>query len=190
MSAPTEVFVFSELDADGAFRTERVLRAMGDEAPLRVAYFPAGGRAADGRPRFGKALELAHHARTLGAEGVVREALFRAFREQRAIDRIDVLAEIAGECGLDPVGARIALDIDAFAAAVAAEHTAVASVGITVVPTVVFGRGPRAVTRTGALTRADVEQALRECATDASHDEPSASNEHVELRADHGPPDR
>jgi len=60
-----------------------------------------------------KAHELVFHAAGENSPGEIHEALFRAYLiDGRDIGRVDVLAELAREVGLDPAQAKAALDVD------------------------------------------------------------------------------
>jgi predicted DsbA family dithiol-disulfide isomerase len=66
--------------------------------------------------RTRKAHEAVAYARSEGALEAMHAAVYRAWWvEGRDIGRIDVLADIAGEVGLDPTAMRVALDIDQWA---------------------------------------------------------------------------
>src|SRR5687767_6393862 len=81
--------------------------------------------------RTRKAHELARHAGGQGRGDLLREALFAAYlRDDRDIGRIDVLAEVARECGLDATEARVVLDIDTHAAAVLGQSAQIRAAGI------------------------------------------------------------
>ncbi len=86
-------------------------------------------------PRTAKAHEAAAFARRHGAFDRLHRAIFRAyFVEGRDIGRIDELVHLAGAVGLDETELRIALDIDAFADAVAEAEQEAARSGVTGVP--------------------------------------------------------
>jgi len=66
--------------------------------------------------RTRKAHEAVAFARSEGALEAMHAAVYNAWWVQgRDIGRIDVLAELAGEVGLDPTAMRVALDIDQWA---------------------------------------------------------------------------
>lgn len=66
-----------------------------------------------------KAHELAFHARQEDCFEEIHEALFRAYLiDGRDIGRIDVLVEIAGAAGLDPLEVKAVLDVDRYRDAV------------------------------------------------------------------------
>lgn len=93
--------------------------------------------------RTRKAHEAAAHARTHGQLEAMHAAIFRAyFVDGRDIGRIDVLAAIGGEIGLDAGDLRFALDADRWTEQVVAEGRAAAALGIDAVPA--FLRGPGA----------------------------------------------
>ena len=85
--------------------------------------------------RTRKAHEAATFARAQGRFDAMHRALYRAYWvEGRDIGRIDVLAEIGAEAGLDALELRVALDVDGHAEAVRAEAAEAASLGIRAVP--------------------------------------------------------
>jgi predicted DsbA family dithiol-disulfide isomerase len=85
--------------------------------------------------RTRKAHEAAAHARTLGLLEEMHAAIFRAhFVEGRDIGRIDVLAAIGGEIGLDAGDLRFALGADRWTEQVVADGRAAAALGIDAVP--------------------------------------------------------
>jgi predicted DsbA family dithiol-disulfide isomerase len=66
-----------------------------------------------------KAHELAFHARQEDRFEEIHEALFRAYLiDGRDIGRIDLLVEIAGSAGLDPMEVKAVLDVDKYRDAV------------------------------------------------------------------------
>ena len=85
--------------------------------------------------RTRKAHEAAAYARSQGRLEEMHAALFRAhFVEGRDIGRIDVLAQIGGEVGLDAGDLKFALDADSWTAQVVADEREAESLGITAVP--------------------------------------------------------
>lgn len=85
--------------------------------------------------RTRKAHEAVAFAREHGLTEEMHAAIFRAhFVEGRDIGRIDVLAEIGGEVGLDASDLRFALNADRWTAQVEEDERAAAALGITAVP--------------------------------------------------------
>jgi predicted DsbA family dithiol-disulfide isomerase len=85
--------------------------------------------------RTRKAHEAARHARQLGMERAMRDALFAAyFGEGRDIGRIDVLVEIGASLGMDLTELKVTLDIDQHTDAVRAEEAEAARLGLSGVP--------------------------------------------------------
>jgi predicted DsbA family dithiol-disulfide isomerase len=106
--------------------------------------------------RTRKAHELARIARAHGREDAVREALFAAyFAEDRDIGRIDVLVEVARDAGLDLTEAKVVLDIDTHAAAVATESARARQAGIGVAPVLLLGNGTERMRVDGAFSLAE-----------------------------------
>lgn len=129
------------------------LRPLADELglPLRV---PAPVRTR-------KAHEAAAFAAARGAGPAMREALFAAhFAHGRDIGRIDVLVEIGTGVGLDASELKVVLDVDAFAARVAAEREAGRGAGVDGVPTLVVGTGDGARWLVGARPFAELRAAV------------------------------
>ncbi|WP_222850960.1 DsbA family oxidoreductase [Phytoactinopolyspora mesophila] len=86
-----------------------------------------------------KAHELLHHAKTIGRQAELKERLLKAYFEQgRHVGRIDDLAALAAEVGLEPGAARDALESGKFAADVAADIAQARTLGISGVPFYVF----------------------------------------------------
>ena len=116
--------------------------------------------------RTRKAHELARTAAGLQHEGALRDAIFGAYlRDDRDIGRIDVLAEVARETGLDHSEVRVVMDIDTHAAAVQAETTRARQSGIDALPVVFLGSGDAVIRVDGAFPlqewRRMVDQATR-----------------------------
>ena len=85
--------------------------------------------------RTGKAHEAAKQAAAKGAHAAMHEAIFRAhFVDGRDIGRIDVLAELAAEVGLDASEMRVVLDVDRWADEVAADRSRATRLGIDATP--------------------------------------------------------
>lgn len=121
------------------------------------------------RPRTAKAHELALWAANLDAEEPLRRALYRAFwEEQRDIGRIDVLVDLAAAVGLDPSLAKVTLDLDTFATAVARSTLTAQARGLTQIPLIRFGEADDAPTFLGAHP----EAVLREAFTTATGSSP------------------
>jgi predicted DsbA family dithiol-disulfide isomerase len=82
-----------------------------------------------------KAHELLHHARVHGRQRAMKERLLRAyFTEGRHLGRIDELATLAGDVGLDADAAARALHEAVYAAAVEADVRMARAYGLTGVP--------------------------------------------------------
>ncbi|MGW0039748.1 DsbA family oxidoreductase [Gordonia sp. NPDC003376] len=82
-----------------------------------------------------KAHELLHHAKAQGRQIEMAERLFRAyFTEGRHVGRVDDLAELAGEIGLDADAARASLESGEYADAVEADLAQARAYGISGVP--------------------------------------------------------
>lgn len=114
------------------------------------------------RPRTRKAHEAARFAAERGMEARYRAAVYSAYwGDGRDVGRIDVLAALAEEVGLDPVEARIALDIDRHREAVLSDETLAARLGVTEVPTLFLGLGAGARVLQGARTVEALDAALR-----------------------------
>ena len=136
---------------DGAWRD--ALRPLADELGLPL-HVPAPVRTR-------KAHEAAAFAASKGVGPAMREALFAAhFAEGRDIGRIDVLVEIGGSIGLDASELKVVLDVDAFAARVAAEQDAARRAGVQGVPTLVVGTGDEARWLVGARPFAELRAAV------------------------------
>jgi predicted DsbA family dithiol-disulfide isomerase len=188
--AAVPVVVFSDFACPFSYVTEAALRRMhaaGEVEPTHLAWelYPApaplppadGGEWMDAlRPladelglalrvpapvRTRKAHEAAAFAASKGVGPAMREALFVAhFGEGRDIGRIDVLVEIGAALGLDATELKVVLDVDAFAARVAAEQDAARRAGVQGVPTIVAGTGDDARLLVGARPFAELRAAL------------------------------
>lgn len=117
-------------------------------------------------PAFGVRTRKAHEAARFAAEHAAgdrfRDAVFAAYWSGGLdIGRIDVLAGIAAEVGLDPDEMRIALDIDRFGEEVLRDAEVARRLRIRHVPTLYLGTGPGARILVGAQTAADLDSALR-----------------------------
>lgn len=111
--------------------------------------------------RTRKAHEAAAFAAAKGLGPAMREALFAAhFAEGRDIGRIDVLVELGTAIGLDASELKVVLDVDAFAARVAAEQDAARRAGVQGVPTLVIGTGDEARWLVGARPFAELRAAV------------------------------
>lgn len=85
--------------------------------------------------------ELLHYAATQGRQTEMMERLFAgSFVEGRALGGIDALVEIAAEAGLNPAGARAALESGQFTQAVIADEREAEASGVRGVPYFVFNR--------------------------------------------------
>lgn len=119
-----------------------------------------------GTPRSGVRTRKAHEAARFAAEhsagDAFRDAVFAAYwTADEDIGRIDVLARIAAEVGLDPEEMRIALDIDRFGEAVLHDAEVARRLRIRHVPTIYLGTGPHARILIGLQTAADLDAAAR-----------------------------
>ena len=84
--------------------------------------------------------QFLHHARAEGVQSQAYERLFQAYFEQgRHVGRVDELAALGAEIGLDPVVVREALTDGRHLAAVRADQAAAAEVGVTGVPFFLVG---------------------------------------------------
>ena len=82
-----------------------------------------------------KAHELLHYAKEQGVQPAMMERLMRAyFTEGKHVGRVDVLADLAAEIGLDADATREALDSGRFTAAVRADQAQAQTFGIQGVP--------------------------------------------------------
>lgn len=112
--------------------------------------------------RTRKAHEAAAFARGRGVEAALREAIFAAyFADGRDVGRIDVLVELGERLGLDAGEMKVVLDVDTFAARVAAEREAAVDAGVQGVPTVVAGTGDAARWMVGARPLAELRAEIR-----------------------------
>ena len=117
--------------------------AWADRQSRALAYAEAAG-VAMAAPEFvpwtRKAHELAEFAGGQGRRDELVQALFRAhFVGGRDIGRIDVLAEIAAEAGLDGAETRTALGVDRWAGAVTEARAQALGRGVEGVPVLTFG---------------------------------------------------
>lgn len=123
------------LDPDGDYlhtTWNRSVYPMAAERGMRLKLPPV-------QPRSRLAFEAVAHAREQGRFDAMHEALFRAFFEDgRDIGRPGVLADIAGECGLDRQKLAESLDSGRHAAAVKADQQLAHSLGVAGVPIMVF----------------------------------------------------
>jgi len=86
-----------------------------------------------------RAHELMHYAKAHGKQLETKERLMRAyFTEGRHVGRVEELVELAAEVGLDPDGARRALESEEYLPAVRADQAQAAEYGIRGVPFFVF----------------------------------------------------
>jgi predicted DsbA family dithiol-disulfide isomerase len=113
-------------------------------------------------PRTRKAHEAARFARRHGAEGPLREAIFRAYwADAKDIGRIDVLVSLAGALGLPAEEMKIALDIDALADEVIREHAEAERLGVRHTPTLIIGSGEASQVIVGAHPLSELQPLLR-----------------------------
>ena len=81
------------------------------------------------------ALELLHHAASVGRHEETLDRLFAAYHaEGRHIGTIDSLVTLAEEVGLDPAEARVALEAGTYVDAVDADSAAASALGVRGVP--------------------------------------------------------
>lgn len=100
--------------------------------------------------RTRKAHEAARHARTLGSERAMRDALFAGYFEHGLdIGRIDVLVEIGTEIGMDRTELKVTLDIDQHTDAVRQDEANAAALRLDGVPAYVDRRSETARTVIG-----------------------------------------
>ena len=86
-----------------------------------------------------RALELSEFARDRGTFDEVHTALFRAyFEERRNIGDIDVLCELASECGLDPAEFKVETMVGRYAALIDETTMVARQKGVTSTPTMIF----------------------------------------------------
>lgn len=131
------------------------LAELGVEVGLRVVHPAAGANTR-------KAHEAAHFARSRGAESVLRAAIYDAYWTRGAdIGRIDLLAELGGNVGLDAEELRIALDIDAFRDNVLADQALGTALGIPGTPVLYFGEGRDARVVAGARSHGELAELVR-----------------------------
>lgn len=143
-------------DAERVAAADRHLQGLGAE--VGITYDFARNRVANTR----KAHELLHVAKAQGRQDAVKEALFKAhFSDGRHIGRVDDLAAIAAEAGLDPAAARAALEAGTHGPAVEADIAQAARYGIQGVPFFVLA-GRYGVS--GAQTPEAFAQALAQAA--------------------------
>jgi predicted DsbA family dithiol-disulfide isomerase len=112
--------------------------------------------------RTSKAHEAVRLARPSGHEAELREAIYRAYwQEGLDIGRIDVLTDLAGRAGLDPVQIKVGLDIDALTGEVERDRAAAEQVGIHQTPTLILGPADRRTLVSGALSVRELEALVR-----------------------------
>ncbi len=89
-----------------------------------------------------KAHELVLHATAKGVGDTAHRAVFDAvFLRGLDVGRVDVLVGLAGELGLDATETKVTLDVDRYAADVAAGRDAAARSGVAASPALVSGHG-------------------------------------------------
>ncbi|HEX5724727.1 MAG TPA: DsbA family protein [Longimicrobiaceae bacterium] len=131
-------------------------RALAEELGVELAPPPR-------RSRTRKAHEAARLARERGVEGAFRDAVFAAYFARRLdVGRIDVLVALGAAVGLDPSEVKVVLDVDAHAAAVAADREVALRAGFEGVPVMVVGRGEAARVLVGAHPYAVLRRAVDE----------------------------
>ena len=186
----TPVTVFSDFACPASYVTEAALWELGGEVAVAYRAFelyPEGGSGGTARfddaewneiqrlaghagvtirpradlPRTRKAHEAAHFAREKGREIELRRAIFTSiWTGGRDVGRIDVLADLADEVGLDAEDLRIALDIDRYQADVDAELALARRLRVPGTPVVFVGTGSDARIIAGARTGEDFSAEL------------------------------
>ncbi len=117
----------------GDARASQIYRAIGEAGAAEGIDF-AFDRI-ERTPNTVNAHRLIRHAAATARDGEVAEALFTGyFLHGRDLGDIDVLADIASECGIDRESARAFLDSEEGAPEVRAEHDYAVSLNITGVP--------------------------------------------------------
>lgn len=112
-------------------------------------------------PRTRKAHEAARFAAEHGLEAALRDAIYRSYWDGGLdVGRIDVLARLGEEVGLDPGDLKIALDIDRFGESVRRDAGLARQLKVSVVPTVYIGVGPGARILVGLQTRRRLDAAI------------------------------
>jgi predicted DsbA family dithiol-disulfide isomerase len=133
---------------------EAALRPLADELGLALRVPPAPVRTR-------KAHEAAAFAEGKGAGAALRAAVYAAhFGEGKDVGRIDVLAAIAAGLGLDESEVKVVLDVDTFAARIAAEDAGARRAGVAGVPTLVVGEGEGARVLVGARPFAELRREI------------------------------
>ncbi len=98
------------------------------------------------QPRSRKALETAEFARHKGKFDAMHGALFKAFFEEgRDIGDTNVLLDLAGRIGLNPVDLLGSLEAKEYMPKVVADEKLAQRLGIHAVPAMVFTRAPQPV---------------------------------------------
>lgn len=124
------------------------------------------------RPRTRKAHEAARFAREKGLEMEMRRAIYHAYwSEGLDIGRIDVLARLARDLGMDGEELRIALDIDRLTPAVQHDEQTAQRLRIPGTPTIYVGTGPRARVIAGAYRIDELRRFIEEWSTNESRDD-------------------
>jgi predicted DsbA family dithiol-disulfide isomerase len=109
-------------------------------ARFAAAFGVEGLRIPDRSPNTRAALALAEHARDRGRLHELRHAAMDAFwRRGEDLEDRAVLARCAGEAGLDPAAALLAIDDPAVVARVDAMGRDAARAGVTGIPTFLVG---------------------------------------------------
>lgn len=142
--------------------------AWADRQSRALAYAEAAGvpmATPDFLPWTRKAHELAEFAGDKGHRGELVQALFRAhFVAGRDIGRIDVLAEVAAEAGLDGAEARTTLGVDRCAGAVVEARALALERGVDGVPVLAVGGRRLAGLRSPGEIRRWTEAAVAQAA--------------------------
>lgn len=162
---PRRLVLFADFTSPECRAAESRVGALGLAVVLAAwERFPVGTRVPDrGTPRTRKAHEAARFARTRGLEPAMRAALYAAHLDQgRDIGRIDVLADLGAEVGLDRTEVRVTLDIDQFTDEILREQARGRQMGVTGVPTFAFTGEAGARILTGLPSPAELAEFLQE----------------------------
>lgn len=122
------------------------------DLPLRIPDF---------QPRTRKAHEAARFAEAHGVGAAMRSRIYSAFWSEGAdIGRIDVLAALVAEVGVDPAELKIALDIDRFRDDVLRDQALARELRIPGIPTLFLGTGSEARVLVGLQSPSALDAAL------------------------------
>lgn len=130
--------------------------------------------APDVRPRTRKAHEAARFARERGMEAEMRRAIYTAYwSEGLDIGRIDVLARMARELGMDDEELRIVLDIDRFEPEILHDEETARRLNVPGTPTMFIGTGRNARVVAGAQRPSDLRRHIEEWLSDPGRADPA-----------------